>query len=248
MARHPLFKNLKRLTTELLHSNETHPQQEESRFSRREFLAGSLALAASAGPVQAIKKLGPGISSQGSGSSTVIVGAGIAGLVTAHRLAERGVNSTLFEANQRLGGRIYTQKQFNHEGMFCELGGELIDSTQASILGLCEELSIPLEDFTESDKGLSKLYFAHGKLRTEAELQAAAKPLLKIMLADLNLLYTNGSFEVPTYHSQLSPQIKALDQMSLVEYLQSKKDRVESWLLDLVQEAYESEFGMTAAQ
>lgn len=137
------------------------------------------------------------INSRASEDNTIIVGAGVAGLVAAYRLSQGGVRPQLFEASERLGGRIFTQDKFNDQGMFCELGGELIDSAQSSIIDLCRELHVSLEDFTESDSGLSRIYYARQKLRTETELQEAAKPFLKIILKDLNLLYEGKTLGFP---------------------------------------------------
>ncbi len=245
MSRQLLFKKLRKIASKELHQSAglRSEQAQETQFSRREFLIQSGIVATSLSSNVSFAKL---LKPKASTPNTIIVGAGIAGLVAAHRLIARGTQVKIYEADHRLGGRILTQKNFNSEGMFCELGGELIDSSQRSILGLCEELKVPIEDFTESDLGFSKVYYSQGKIRSEAEVQLAAKPLLKIMMEDLKWLYVNGRFQTPTYRSKVSPQVAALDKMSLVEYLQSKKDRVESWLLDLVQEAYESEFGVTA--
>jgi len=216
-------------------------------LSRRDFLLSTMALTAAVRPLSAVEKLVPRFVRGGQGSRVVIVGAGISGLVASYRLLQAGVDHQIFEANNRLGGRIITQKNFNKEGMFCELGGEVIDSTQHSILGICEELRVPIEDFSETDTGFTKIYFSQGKLRTEEEVQTAAKPLLKIMLKDMSFMKVDGKLQTPTYNKKMGSAVYALDRMSLVEYLQSKKDWVESWLLDLIQEAYESEFGVTAA-
>ncbi len=68
--------------------------------SRRNFLLGSAATlaAAYAAPVMArVKKDAPHI---------VIVGAGIAGLNAAYVLRQSGYRATVYEASQRVGGRI----------------------------------------------------------------------------------------------------------------------------------------------
>lgn len=51
----------------------------------------------------------------------VVVGAGIAGLTTAHRLQEAGVDVELYEARNRVGGRIFTA---SINGRFAELGAQ----------------------------------------------------------------------------------------------------------------------------
>lgn len=53
----------------------------------------------------------------------VVVGGGIAGLTTAYRLQEEGVNVDLYEARGRVGGRVFTAKI---NGYIAELGGQNI--------------------------------------------------------------------------------------------------------------------------
>lgn len=63
-----------------------------------------------------------------SGNHVVVIGAGLAGLVTAYELQKQGWRVTLLEARDRVGGRIYTQRQGFAEGQYAEAGGEFIDS------------------------------------------------------------------------------------------------------------------------
>ena len=251
MARHLLFRRLKKIACEIVSetTGELSLNKQDSFLTRRDFLLSSVAFtAAAARPLTAIENLLPPSVKSSSGDRVVVVGAGVSGLVASYRLAQAGIDHQVFEANNRLGGRIFTQPNFNREKMFCELGGELIDSSQRSIIELCRELKVPLEDFTESDAGFSKIYFSQGKIRTESEVQAAAKPLLGLMLKDMSLMRVNGKYQTPTYRNKMGTKVEALDRISLVEYLQTKKNIVDSWLLDLVREAYESEFGVSAEQ
>jgi len=250
MARHPLFRKIKKIASKIIveSSRDLSENEQNGLLSRREFLAGAVTLTTAARPLSAIEKLIPASASLAQGSRVAIVGAGLSGLVVSHRLTQAGIAHQIFEANNRLGGRIITQRNFNSDGMFCELGGELIDSSQRSIIELCRDLNVPLEDFTESDAGFGKIYFSQGKIRTKDEVQTAAKPLLKLMLNDMSFMRVNGKYGTPTYKNKIGSKVEALDRMSLVEYLQTKKSTVDSWLLDLVQEAYESEFGVAAEQ
>jgi monoamine oxidase len=55
--------------------------------------------------------------------TVAIVGAGISGLTAAHRLHEKGVDVQVYEARDRVGGRIFSVKVDNH---ITELGGDNI--------------------------------------------------------------------------------------------------------------------------
>lgn len=54
--------------------------------------------------------------------SVVVIGAGLAGLATAHELAARGVDVTVLEASARPGGRAYTLREPFAEGLQVEAG------------------------------------------------------------------------------------------------------------------------------
>jgi monoamine oxidase len=112
--------------------------------SRRDVLgglAGALAVAAVPGAS------GCGGDDDPSGEVRIaIVGGGIAGMLCAHRLAQAGVAVTVYEATDRVGGRMFTGRDLFPEGQVCELGGELIDSNHATLLALADELGLVLDD------------------------------------------------------------------------------------------------------
>ena len=96
-----------------------------------------------------------------------IVGGGVAGLTAAYRLHEAGKTPIVFEASNRWGGRMFTKYDF-YKGMFCELGGELVDSNHLDLKHLLWELGLKrqqFEDEGEEDEG-EDLYFFKGTFRT----------------------------------------------------------------------------------
>lgn len=54
--------------------------------------------------------------------SVIVIGAGIAGLTAAHRLASNGVEVTVLEAENRLGGRMGTDVR---DGYRIDRGGAI---------------------------------------------------------------------------------------------------------------------------
>ncbi len=75
-----------------------------------------------------------------------VIGAGIAGLHCAYRLQQAGADVTVYEASDRVGGRMFTGRVAEYGEQTFELGGELIDSNHATMLALAEELGLTLDD------------------------------------------------------------------------------------------------------
>lgn len=76
--------------------------------------------------------------------STIVIGAGPAGLQAARRLVARGEQVTVLEANAHVGGRTRTDRTRLRYGQPADLGGSLIDLGQDKILAVCAELGVEL--------------------------------------------------------------------------------------------------------
>ena len=72
-------------------------------------------------------------------TDVVVVGGGIAGLAAADRLAEAGVDVTLLEAADRLGGNVYTTSFAGHP---LDMGAEVLVTREPTAIDLCRELSL----------------------------------------------------------------------------------------------------------
>jgi monoamine oxidase len=82
-------------------------------------------------------------------ADVAIVGAGLAGLAAARRLAAAGLDPLVVEARDRVGGRT-----LNHEigdGKVVEVGGQWVGPTQRRMLALAQELGV--DTFPTHDTG-----------------------------------------------------------------------------------------------
>jgi monoamine oxidase len=72
-----------------------------------------------------------------SGCRVAIVGAGLAGLTAARELGRRGAESVIFDPRDRVGGRVWTSRDFANGG-HAELGADLIEDEQDCVLELAK--------------------------------------------------------------------------------------------------------------
>jgi monoamine oxidase len=114
---------------------------------------GLLPIAASAAPTVELS------AGSGKGTKVVILGGGIAGLVSAYELGKLGYTCTLLEARERAGGRNWTVRNgtkvdFTNgftqncafaEGLYQNVGPARLASIHHTMLGYCRQLGVPLE-------------------------------------------------------------------------------------------------------
>lgn len=175
------------------------------------------------------------------GPRVVIIGAGIAGLNAAYVLKKSGVTASVYDASDRVGGRILTARDAVGGGFYAELGGEFIDPRHADILGLAKEFGLELLDCNMPKlAGLHAAYFFGGQHYSEAQVSEALKPLAERIAADAKALGSLVSYESPSVAAQ------RLDALSLSAYLDSLGAC--GWQRDLLQVACVAEFGMDAEQ
>ncbi|MRS07796.1 flavin monoamine oxidase family protein [Bacillus anthracis] len=77
----------------------------------------------------------------------IIVGAGISGLVAASLLKEAGHKVTILEANNRIGGRIYTIREPFSRGLYFNAGPMRIPDTHKLTLAYIRKFKLPLNLF-----------------------------------------------------------------------------------------------------
>lgn len=102
----------------------------------------------------------------GNGRTVVVLGAGIAGLVSAYELQQAGYKVTVLEARDRVAGRVWTvrggdaieqmgrplQRAEFDKGLYFNAGAARIPSTHRCILGYARRLGVPMEVWVNSNR------------------------------------------------------------------------------------------------
>ncbi len=100
----------------------------------------------------------------------VVIGAGLAGLVAAFELVRQGHETLLLEAQDRVGGRIYTLRTFA-PGLYAEAGGMRIPRVHDLTLEYCRLFGLELRPFMMGNpKGL--VYVGGTRMTAEQAQQA----------------------------------------------------------------------------
>jgi monoamine oxidase len=109
----------------------------------------------------------------------LVLGAGMAGLVASYELMRQGHEPVVIEARQRVGGRIYTVRDFA-PGLYAEVGAMRIPRIHRATLAYCRKFRLPLRpSVARNPKALA---YVGGK-RMTAEEPARDPKLLPFPLA-----------------------------------------------------------------
>ncbi|MCC6131164.1 MAG: FAD-dependent oxidoreductase [Acidobacteria bacterium] len=248
MAKTPLFRLLQRSLQNALRSSAAESDKTvlSDALSRRRFLVTSGAATAGL----ALSHCGPGQSPapvtapavRATTEDAIVVGGGLAGLTAAYRLKQAGVTAGVYEAQERVGGRVRSLRGHFPDGQVAELGGELIDTPHKRVRGLASELGLEVEDLLDDHPDLSKaILFFEDKRLDPSTLEKAFAPFGSKIRADLDSLGKNPD---PTYKNPGNAQ--TLDRMSLSQWFD--RSGFEGWLRQLLDVAYVTEYGLEASE
>jgi monoamine oxidase len=144
----------------------------------------------------------------------VVVGAGLAGLAAAYELKSVGYQVTVFEAQNRVGGRVKSLRNWIANKVV-EAGGELIGKNHLAWRSYAAKFGLA---FLKASKGTpSDPIFLKGMLLTEQQCQSLAKEL-DVAVGILN----REARRIPNpYAPWTAPNARASDGLSLAKRLQS---------------------------
>jgi len=149
-------------------------------------------------------------------ASVVVVGAGLAGLACTYRLHRHGIPAILYEAQERLGGRCFSIRDFFDAGQTAEHGGQYIDSRHRHIRSLAKELRIPLVDTFEQSFPAGSLdpMWLDGALRDPDVVFADFGLFIDRLRADYRRV---GRYA----YDKAGPEAIEFDQMTMTEWFET---------------------------
>jgi monoamine oxidase len=203
------------------------------RFVRNLTLAGGAAL--TSGSLPSVQRA----LSQGKMPAIAIVGGGIAGLNAAYQLKKAGLKATVYEASNRIGGRIQSLTGAIGEGLVTDLGGSLINTDHADMLALAKEFNLKLFSRAEDVKQLKfpgTAYFFENRMRSEEEVAENLRPLALQIAKDSALLDQD--------YEKFAPEF---DRLSVKQYLDRHADKfLAPFIRTLVENTLRTEYGVEA--
>jgi len=147
----------------------------------------------------------------------VIVGGGIAGLTAALTLQDAGYVSTVYEASNRIGGRMHSDATSWENGQVTEHCGELIDSTHETILGLARRFHIPVADLKRGEPPQSTdTFYLSGQYYPQSKVNEDFKVVYNAVKKDLMAV------GYPTLYNSFNHAAPMLDNLSIYDWIESR--------------------------
>ena len=166
--------------------------------------------------------------------------AGIAGLNAALTLADKGIRATVYEASDRVGGRMFSESRYWEGGQVSEYGGEAIDSDHTAMRDLCTRMGLPLVDVVAAaPSGSSDVLYFEGAYVSESKYAADFQPVFQALQADLAAVPNS-----PTWNDS-TPAGVALSNMTLTEWIATRvPGGYSNWIARFLDDAYVVEYGL----
>ena len=180
------------------------------------------------------------------GAPTVaVVGAGLAGLTAAYRLANAGLRVRVYEARDRVGGRCWTARHFA-DGQHAEHGGEFIDTRHVHLQQIVRELGLELEDLWAGWYGGSSPNFFDDAILRRPVLSAALDEVAARARREARRIGVIRPGHAPSdramSHGTATPAAVALDRLTMADWLEAEfpgiDTQVGGWLNAVMQSWY----------
>lgn len=189
--------------------------------------------------VAAVPRFGYGTSLARGRERIVIVGAGIAGLVTAMRLRDAGIDAVVYESSARVGGRMHSERRYWNDAQHTEWCGAMVDSTHENMHELASRFHLRLLDtYAGRPRNARDTCFLAGRYypMTQADRDfAQIYPILQAQLAKV---------DPETTYANATPTARRLDAMSMRDWIERYvPGGLNRRLGRLIEQAYRNEYG-----
>ncbi len=173
-----------------------------------------------------------------------IVGAGIAGLVTAMRLRDAGIEATLYESSSRVGGRMHSERRYWDDGQHTEWCGAMVDTTHVTIHQLARRFGLGLLDtYAARPPHARDTCYLGGAYYSMADADRDFAKIYPILQEQL------GRVDPATTYANATPTARRLDSMSMRDWIERYvPGGLDSQLGRLVKESYRNEYGREIAE
>ena len=151
-------------------------------------------------------------------ADVAIVGAGLAGLVAARRIAAAGARPLVLEARERVGGRLLNEEI--GDGKVVEVGGQWIGPTQERIAALAAELGVGTFPTHDEGRHLIEIggkltsYTGHltdARIELVRDLSKAISPLALVDLERARARLDRLARQVPLEEPWMAPKAAEWD-------------------------------------
>lgn len=241
MAHTPQFRQLIRLLQKARRENLTaegkSPPLTKQQASRRRFLKLAALASGTALATNTLPWARAWSRDSGRSPKIAVVGGGIAGLNAAFQLKKVGLTATVYEARNRLGGRILSFKSAVGEGLVTDLGGSFINTDHVDMRELANEFGLRLFNRTKDAERFpfpETGYYFDGRMRSEEEVADKLRPLARQISQDADLLDAD--------YERFAPR---LDRISVTRYLDKHADKIpEPFIRVLIENTIRTEYGV----
>ncbi|MEP7226974.1 MAG: protoporphyrinogen oxidase, partial [Gemmatimonadales bacterium] len=94
-------------------------------------------------------------------AAIAIIGAGLTGLTTAYRLKQRGTRVVVYEASDRIGGSLKSERR---DGYLAELGASSLAAPSGPVARLLSDLGLETSKVTASSSARNRYIVRRGRL------------------------------------------------------------------------------------
>ncbi|TGB05417.1 flavin monoamine oxidase family protein [Halobacillus salinus] len=109
-----------------------------------------------------------GLSPTTTPHKVIVIGAGMAGLVSASLLKKAGHDVIILEGNDRIGGRVYTMREPFSEGLYLDAGAMRFPDTHSLVFEYIRKFDLPTNVFVNEND----FYLINGILATDTLYEA----------------------------------------------------------------------------